>query len=336
MQDRGYTIVDNDVTTLWYREVEDMVYAVILSCESMKKNAEDYAVIQRRLEYILTTRFFKKVQCLHIVLTRDGMFRNAQKELLEQFENVWLVAEDTGQVYIFERQITDFDDIRRGLENTLQDFQRERKKERVHYITPVNAGIVALNIICFFLVIIINQDILAVYDADIMLSMGAQSYGTVMGGAWYQIITSLFLHFGMSHLVNNMLLLCYTGYELEKRIGSISYFFVYFASGMIGNIASLVYYHGQGEQVVSAGASGSICGVIGALLVILVIRQIRTPNLSPTRIFIMIALTIYHGITSTGVDNAAHIGGLVAGILGGFLLSKISRYDKLEEVNFMR
>ena len=131
-------------------------------------------------------------------------------------------------------------------------------------------------------------------------------------------------------MMNNMILLAYTGCELERKIGSLAYFISYMCFGIVGNLASLWYYHGQGRQVVSAGASGAIYGVIGALFVLLLVRQIKTPNLSPKRFLIMIGITIYHGLTSVGVDNAAHIGGLIAGVIGGLLLSKISHYGKLE------
>lgn len=333
---RGYALLDDETDGLLFRESEDKVYAVTLSWASREDDTEEYIMIQRRIEFTLTTRFCKKVECLHIVLMKDGMFENMERNLLERLSNVWMIAQDTGRVYIFENQITEFDDLKKDLEHALGEIVKKSKKVEWFHLAPVNFTIIALNIIYFVVVMIVNQDMLAVYDTEIMLAMGAQSYETVMAGAWYQLITSMFLHFGLAHLCNNMILLAYTGYELEKRIGSVAYFFIYFGSGVIGNIASHVYYHGQGEQIVSAGASGAVYGVIGALLAVLIIRQIKTPDLSPNRIIVMIGISIYHGITSTGVDNAAHIGGLLAGIIGGILLSKILQYGKLKEVIFTR
>ena len=334
--EKGYAPIDTEVEGLFFREEKDVVYAVTLSRAVSEDNTEEYTTIQRRIEFTLATRLCKKVQCLHIVLTQDGMFRESEYQLMEKLDNVWLIASDTGKVYIFERQITEFDGLKEELERVLPEVLKKKKKESYFYVAPVNTGIIAINILYYLLVIIIHGDMLAVYDSEIMLSMGAMSYETIVAGAWYQIITSCFLHFGLDHLLNNMVLLAYTGYELEKCVGSVRYALLYFAAGIIGNVASFVFYSEYGEQIVSAGASGAIYGVLGALLVVLVIKKIGTPDLSPRRIFIMIALTIYHGLTSTGVDNAAHIGGLAAGIIGGFLLSKISQYGKLVEVNFMR
>lgn len=327
---RGYTPIDNETDGLLFREEEDRVYVITLSYTSKEDDSEVYVMIQRRVEFMLSTKLCKKVECLHIVLNKDGMFEDIQYKLLDRLTNVWLIAEDTGRVYIFEKQISEFDDLKSDLERVTTAFCEQHKKETVFRIAPVNVTIIALNVLYYIAVMVLHRDMLAVYDSEIMLSMGALSYDTFVGGAWFQIVTSMFLHFGLTHLGNNMLLLAYTGYELEKRVGSVPYLLLYLGSGIVGNVLSLVYYHGQGTYVVSAGASGAIYGVIGALLVLLTIRQVKTPSLSPRRILIMIGITIYHGLTSTGVDNAAHIGGLLAGLLGGFLLSKISRYGKLE------
>ena len=327
---RGYAPVDNETDGLLYREDQEQIYVITLSYTSKEEDSEAYVMIQRRVEFQLSTKRCKKVKCLHIVLNKDGMFEDIEHKLLDRLTNVWLVAEDTGRIYIFENQISEFDGLKSDLECATVGFAEGHKKTAIFRVAPVNVVIIALNILYYIAVIILHRDLLAVYDTDIMLSMGALSYETFTHGAWFQIVTSMFLHFGLTHLGNNMLLLAYTGYELEKRVGSIPYLLLYLGSGIVGNILSLIYYHGQGTYVVSAGASGAIYGVIGALVVLLIINQVKTPSLSPRRIIIMIGITIYHGITSTGVDNAAHIGGLLAGLLGGFLLSKISQYGKLE------
>ncbi len=327
---RGYAPIDRETDGLLFREAEDRVYVITLSYTSREDDLDAYVMIQRRVEFKLSTKLCKKVECLHVVLNKDGIFEDIERKLLDKLTNVWLIAEDTGRVYIFEKQISEFDGLRLDLEGVTTAFCESNKEGSVLRVAPVNIAIIALNVLYYIAVMVIHRDILAVYDSEIMLSMGALSYDTFVGGAWFQIVTSMFLHFGLTHLGNNMLLLAYTGYELEKRVGSIPYLLLYLGSGIVGNVLSLIYYHGQGTYVVSAGASGAIYGVIGALLVLLAITQVRTPSLSPRRILIMIGITIYHGLTSTGVDNAAHIGGLLAGLLGGFLLSKISQYGKLE------
>ena len=130
-----------------------------------------------------------------------------------------------------------------------------------------------------------------------------------------------------------MLLLVYAGCQLEKIIGKIPYFILYIASGICGNVVSLWYYHSIGEYAVSAGASGAIFGVIGALLVVLFINRTKTAETTPKRLLFLAFITIYYGMTTIGVDNAAHIGGFICGIIGGFLLSKVSQYGKLEKVS---
>ena len=327
---KGYGLLDEDTEGILYRESKDCIWAVTLSFASNEDDTNAYIAIQRKIEFNLSTKFGKKVQCLHIVLAENGMFQGSEQYLIHKLSNVWLIAKDTGRLYVFDKQPVDFDNLRDEMESVLCHCIEHYKKEVAFRFTPVNTLIVIVNALVFVIITIIYGDFFATHDSDNMLAMGAMSYATIMDGAWYQIITSCFLHFGFIHLMNNMILLAYTGCELERKIGSLAYFICYMCSGIVGNLASLWYYHGQGEQVVSAGASGAIYGVIGALFVLLVVRQIKNPELSPTRLLVMIGITIYYGLTSAGVDNAAHIGGLIAGLIGGLLLSKISHYGKLE------
>ncbi len=327
---KGYKYLDDSVKDVFFRECEQHICVVTLGSLMTNRNVQFYNMIQRKLEWSIVNRYAKKVKFLHLIISEYACLTDENRTLLDYFTNIWLIEENTGKLYVYERQITDFDNLRVPLEKALIREKKSEKKKQSFHLTPVNTGIVLLNVLILIGICVYQRDILAVYDSNLMLSMGALSYETFMNGAWYQLITSFFLHFGFPHLVNNMILLLYTGSELERRIGSLTYLIMYFGFGIIGNLTSLIYYHGQGTQVVSAGASGAIFGVIGALFVVLVIRQIQTPELSPFRLMFMIVITIYYGMTSNGVDNAAHIGGLLAGFIGGFFLSKISQYGKLE------
>lgn len=324
---KGYRPFDEKKGRILVRETEQMIYIVVLSrfCNSVSSGS--YEQVRRQIEFMAVTRYQKPVQTLHLVLTENGMFGEDILQLVGQLSGMWLLAEDTGRIYIFENQPEKFDDLYDYLEQRIPEIQ---KKDVLFTFTPVNMIIVALNIIYFSVIILVNKGYYAVHDSDIMLKMGALSYETFTNGAWYQIVTALFMHFGLSHLFNNMLLLVYAGCELEKRIGSLAYFVIYFMAGICGNAVSLWYYNHIGEAAVSAGASGAIFGVIGTLVVVLIMNRTQTDNLTPKRLLVMAFFTIYYGMTTMGVDNAAHIGGFISGIIGGFLLSKISQYGKLK------
>ena len=157
-------------------------------------------------------------------------------------------------------------------------------------------------------------------DAYYMLQNGAMYVPLLKEGEYYRLFMSIFLHFGFSHLVNNMLMLGVMGWQLELVLGKLKFLLLYFAAGLCGNLLSAFAEIRTGEYAVSAGASGAIFGIIGALLYIALRNHGRIGTVSGQGILLMIALTLYYGFTSSGVDNFAHIGGLAAGFLLSVLL----------------
>ncbi len=137
---------------------------------------------------------------------------------------------------------------------------------------------------------------------------------------FYRLLTSIFMHFGIKHLSNNMLILFILGDNLERAIGHVKYLFFYLLCGVGANICSLILeMNVAGYPVVSAGASGAIFGVVGGLIYVVGVNRGRLEDLSSVQLLILAAITLYLGFTSTGVDNAAHVGGLVIGIFLGLL-----------------
>ena len=325
---KGYRPLDPKDGGVLIRETEEVVYILALSTFRPEIGASRYEEAANRILFTVATRYQKRAELLNLVATESGMFEEDAMHFVESLHNVWFLAKDTGRIYIFESQPNQFD----GLYDYLEDGVREWKpqKNSGFVLTPVNIGIVVLNVLAFILVIVWNGSYSAVLDSDTMLRMGALSYDTFMSGKWYQLITSMFLHFGLAHLFNNMILLLYAGCQLERLVGKLPYLLLYIGSGVVGNLTSLWYYHSIGDYAVSAGASGAIFGVIGALLVILTLNRTKDAETTPRRLFFMAFITIYYGMTTIGVDNAAHIGGFVSGIFGGFLLSKVSQYGKLK------
>ena len=185
-------------------------------------------------------------------------------------------------------------------------------------------GLIVINVLVFFL-LSLRGDTESGY---FMLQYGAMYEPLVTDGhEYYRLITSLFLHFGIQHLLNNMVMLGALGYQLENEIGRIKFLLIYFISGIGGNLCSMYWNVSHGEQIISAGASGAIFGLMGALLYIVAVNRGRLGRLSGRGMLIMVALSLYFGLTSSGVDNSAHIGGLIWGILITVLLYRRKRMD---------
>lgn len=154
------------------------------------------------------------------------------------------------------------------------------------------------------------------YDMDLMLRYGAVYEPLIFQEhQYYRLLTACFMHFGIEHLVNNMLVLFVTGGYLEQALGHVRYLILYLAAGVLANLISCFWNAGLGEAVVSAGASGAVFAVVGGLLWVALRNRGRLGNLTLRQILIMAVLSFYLGFTEGGVDNAAHLGGLVSGFL---------------------
>ena len=166
------------------------------------------------------------------------------------------------------------------------------------------------------------------HDTEMMMRMGA-SYAPLIieEGEYYRLFTCMFLHFGIDHLFNNMLLLFFLGEILEGVIGKWRYLTIYMVGGIAANILSLWVELRMSMDMmpVSAGASGAIFAMIGAVVYLLIINEGRLEGLTIERLLIMIGLSLWQGFTSTNVDNVAHIGGLIAGFILAIIIYRKQR-----------
>lgn len=191
-----------------------------------------------------------------------------------------------------------------------------------------NKVIVALNVLVFLVLDLMGDT----ESGSFMYAHGAIFPDAVLAdGEWYRLVTCMFVHFGIRHVANNMLILFFLGDNLERALGHVKYVILYLLSGLGGSVCSLLYMVRTGDYAVSGGASGAIFGVIGALIYIVVRNRGRLEDLTANRLIFMAVLTLYYGFTATGVDNLAHVGGLVSGILLGLLLYRKKR-PKTEEM----
>lgn len=169
----------------------------------------------------------------------------------------------------------------------------------------------------------------------VMLKYGASFPVNIQGGEYYRLVTSMFMHFGIEHIANNMLILAILGCKLEDIAGHIRFFIIYMLSGVLANIASDWFQTNSGDYAVSAGASGAIFGVVGALLYALIINRGRIKDLSLYQIAASLVLMLYAGFKSTGVDNVAHVAGALSGFLLCLLLYRPQIDKSYEDIEFL-
>ncbi len=181
-----------------------------------------------------------------------------------------------------------------------------------------NLFIVILNVVIFGAMYLIGR---GEPDAGYMLAWGAMlPSAVVQDGETYRLFTSMFLHFGVEHLFFNMLLLIYAGDMLQSAVGAVRYLLIYLGGGLIGNLLSLAVNLWQHEEPVSAGASGAVFAVIGALVWLVLKSKDRKETPYGRGLLWMAALSLIQGFMDTGVDHFAHLGGF----LGGFVLAALS------------
>lgn len=145
------------------------------------------------------------------------------------------------------------------------------------------------------------------------------------GREYYRLISAMFLHVDIGHLMNNMILLYFGGEIVEKTVGRVRYLLVFLFSGICGNLLSAAYELSTGGFYDSVGASGAVFGLVGGLLYLVVTRKGQATQISIQRMILMIALSLYSGFQNVMVNNAAHLGGLIGGFLLTFLLCHMGR-----------
>ena len=177
---------------------------------------------------------------------------------------------------------------------------------------PVTAGLILLNILVFLIVEFTGSS----QNTMHMLDCGAAFTPMIIqGGEYYRLFTCMFLHFGIYHIANNMLVLFVLGQRLEPVVGKIKFILIYLLGGLGGNIFSFIMEMKSADYAVSAGASGAVFAVMGAMLYVVIRNHGRIQDIFVRQMMIMAGFSLYFGFTSTGVDNAAHVGGMVCGFI---------------------
>jgi rhomboid protease GluP len=197
----------------------------------------------------------------------------------------------------------------------------DRSMEQLGTQTIVTWGLVAANISWVLYVASQGGGWLAP-QPGVIIHWGSNYGPLTLNGEWWRLFTCMFVHFGLLHLAFNMWVLWSIGRMVERMFGSLHYLLLYVFAGLCGSMASLWWQ----PNVHSAGASGAIFGLLGGLLAFVLNPASGVP---PTIVanqrrigLAFIAYNLINGFTHHGIDNAAHLGGLVGGFVMGWILAR--------------
>lgn len=208
-------------------------------------------------------------------------------------------------------------------------FNKARKVDKI--FAPKTPFVTyAIMIVCFlmFLLCYIVGD--GAGDITTLLNLGANAGSITKNGQFYRLFTCIFLHAGIIHLACNMYSLYVIGPQVESFFGKLKYIFIFCFSGICGSILSLAF---SGDNLVSVGASGAIFGLLGSILYFGYYYRVYLGNALKSQIVPVIILNLMIGFMVTGIDNYAHIGGLVGGILSSMAVGVPEKHTTGDKAN---
>ncbi len=258
-------------------------------------------------------RFLKPVEKGKIKVTS---FLFAEKEISTPLQ----------QLSAFVSPVPEESDFINGAEDEAAAYERavlshevkrkEEEKRFFHYGKPFFTYLfTAVNILMFLLMTAAGGST----NTDVLLQFGAKFNPLILEGEWWRFITPVFLHIGLLHLLMNSMALFYLGTAVEQIYGRMRFLWIYLFSGFTGSLLSFLL-----TPNLSAGASGAIFGLFGALLFFGVTKPKLFFRTMGMNILVVIGINLAFGFTVPGIDNAGHIGGL----LGGFLATGIVHFPK--------
>ena len=196
--------------------------------------------------------------------------------------------------------------------------------QRLNAATPravVTPALLAINIGIFLVMAALGIRVLG-GRPDEYLRFGANFAPLTTGGEWWRLVTSTFVHFGVVHLAINMWALWDAGRLTERLFGNVGFAALYLFAGIAGGSASMLW----NQQVIGVGASGAVFGVFGALLAYMTVQRGSIPANVINRLrassSVFVVYSLLYGFTQAGIDNAAHLGGLVGGFATGLILAR--------------
>lgn len=245
---------------------------------------------------------------MHILYLEEETINKQLSTIDESIIEEPIHVNDLSDVESYERAVVS---DKRQLINTYDKQQRELKNIFSAGKPTLTFILIVTNIFMFYLLETSGG------SADIrhLIESGANYNPAIMDGEWWRLLSSMFLHIGFFHLLMNMFALYYLGMAVERIFGSTRFIAIYFLAGIGGSVASFTF-----SPSVSAGASGAIFGLFGALLFFGMNHKRLFAQTMGKNIVMIIGINILIGFLIPQIDHAAHLGGLIFGFIASAIV----------------
>lgn len=243
------------------------------------------------------------------------------KQLLEVFPDIdqKLITDKTGIDFI----VNVTSDLNQKTEKANKIYEDTFKPKKI-LITKI----LILSCILIYLISGILSGNLLSIDTYTLFKLGANEKLSVLSGQVYRLITYMFLHGNITHIIVNMYSLSIIGNQIETFLGKTKFLIIYLFSGITAGLLSAILTGG-----ISIGASGAIFGLLGALLYFGYHYRVYLGEALKKQIIPIIMLNLLIGFLLPGIDNAAHVGGLVGGFLVSMAVGVTGKTNKQERIN---
>eukprot|EP00831_Metopus_contortus_P006453 TRINITY_DN12471_c0_g1_i1.p1 TRINITY_DN12471_c0_g1~~TRINITY_DN12471_c0_g1_i1.p1 ORF type:complete len:352 (-),score=19.27 TRINITY_DN12471_c0_g1_i1:214-1269(-) len=290
------------------KQVEDGIYVVLIT-DDENQNID----IEEGIKYLRTT---KKVFSLNVILmSLNNINENNRTDINKMIINVknrkvvYCDKSCSPLMKIFNNMNSSTNS--KNVYNGLTGFKR-------NFITY---SLIIINVMIFIITAFLSNSIFDI-KGSVLLVFGAKYGPLIKAGEYYRLFTCAFLHGGIIHILFNMYSLYIVGPQINRVYGMYKYIFIYIITCFTSSIASYTF----SPNTLSIGASGAIFGLLGALISFGIIERRKMDKRFLSGLLQVLALNLFIGFTNRSIDNYGHIGGLIGGIIIGFILYSLGKY----------
>lgn len=328
---------------IWLENLNGPYRIIRISCNSII-NEEQFEFDIFKMKHIMRqikkkTMSFK-INALNICLdlskkVDEGNIKNIETIRVEDIKDIFN-SEIVKSFPSIKNELLETDDGLELIINVTNDINEKTEKENEKFndvFSPkriIFTNIISLICILMYVIVGIYGNNFFNFDANVLAKFGANNILLVKNGEIYRLLTCAFLHVGLIHLVVNMYSLRVIGPSVEGLIGKGKFVFIYLISAISASLMSLVFVD---SNIVSVGASGAIFGLMGALLYFGYHYRLYLNDAIKTQIIPVILFNLIIGFMMSGIDNGAHIGGLIGGYLATMAIGIKNKSEKKDMIN---